>query len=160
MRSRHSVYLLYWCVIICSFVPVKQVNQVPEQYLSGWFWVDMPASVPFDKIIGSIIFSYGQHATSNDMASAFKVLSLLALLVRQYLYSCTSKARRRTIWLRHAEAISLLSKQVKVLSLLVLLVKKVHRLTQIRHSRCSSSSASSKSSELSVFPGSSTRSRR
>jgi hypothetical protein len=60
-------------------VYVTNMAVIAKSYLCGWFWIDMPGSVPFDKII--IYLS----SSSNTQVSW------------QYLYLCTSKCVRGSV---------------------------------------------------------------
>jgi hypothetical protein len=73
--------VLFCADIIFSFCTCIQVQGVyitdltliAKNYLGGWFWIDMPGSIPFDKII---IYT----SSSSDMGPTLKVLKFIRIL--------------------------------------------------------------------------------
>jgi hypothetical protein len=75
---------VFFCIdIILSFctsfvlkgVYVTDMSVIAKHYLCGWFLIDMPGSIPFDKII-----VYASTGSSSDMGSTLKVLKFIRIL--------------------------------------------------------------------------------
>ena len=51
------------------------LGKIAKHYLMTWFAIDLPGSIPFDKII-----VYASTGSSSDMGSTLKVLKFIRIL--------------------------------------------------------------------------------
>jgi len=66
--------ILSFCTAYASQgVYVTDMGQIAKHYLKGWFWIDVPGSIPVDKII-----TY--TSTSGDMGPTLKILKFIRIL--------------------------------------------------------------------------------
>ena len=74
-----------FCFDIClSFVTcylqngryISDLGKIANNYLRGWFWVDVPGSIPFDKIVMLVT----PPGDSGNLGSAMKAMKFIRIL--------------------------------------------------------------------------------
>jgi hypothetical protein len=68
-----DIIVTFFTCIHLQGVYVTDLTTIAKDYLCGWFWIDMPGSIPFDKII---IYT----SASSDMGPILKILKFIRIL--------------------------------------------------------------------------------
>jgi len=84
-----TIFDVFFCVdILASFctcylahrVYVTDMRLIARHYFTGWFWIDAPGSIPFDKIVIYTMARDGSAPNNSSVLRALKFIRVLKLI--------------------------------------------------------------------------------